>query len=100
MDPNKFTLLVNDLMEKSVKEKVALQRKLKGTEDAKLHASSIILTYKKIPRPCGDCGDMVVGRTVEYAVYCMGKPNQHWKKCCNICRAKTKMERGLKDIEK
>ena len=101
MEPTKFTVLVNDLLEPKLKKYMEVRLKQPSSlMPGSYRNDSIALRAKEKRMPCGDCGDMVSGRVIEYVIYSMGTKNQHWKKCCNICKAKTKMENGLKDIEK
>ena len=100
MEPTKFTVLVNDLLEPALKTKVADRLKFPSvTPPDFFREQSMRLKPIHTPKLCGDCGEIVTGRVVEYAVYAIGTKNQHWKKCCNICNSKTKMVNGLKDIE-
>jgi len=101
MEQTKFTVLVNELLEPKFKAKIEQRLKFPSCKKTDNHREdSTILRPRHSPQPCSDCGEIVSGRVVEYVIYAIGSKNQHWKKCCNLCKKKTKMERGLKDIEK
>jgi len=101
MEPVKFTVLVNELLEPKLKRYIEYRLKQPSVNKPDSYRDdSLALRPKEKRMPCNDCGDIVSGRVVEYVIYAHGTKNQHWKKCCNICNAKTKMKNGLKDIEK
>ena len=85
MENEKFNDLVETLLEPRAKD---LVRKQYFHSTHMYRESSVKLAPRGELEPCGDCGDMVKNRVVQFAVYDMAR-KPHWKKQCMACGKKS-----------
>jgi hypothetical protein len=94
MEKSKFNEIVNQLLEPTLKPTVLKNRRAQGKEHTDVQDRSIILSPRPVIKACGDCGELVANRQVEYAVYAIGTPKRHWKKKCMECGKNTAFPPG------
>jgi hypothetical protein len=96
MEPTKFTLLVNELLEPKLKSQILLRERNPKLITANHHEDSIALRPRA--RACDDCDKIVIGRVIYIEKRGMGTRNERWQKKCGECGKKTPLHNGLKDL--
>lgn len=96
MEPTKFTLLVNELLEPTLKSHIQRRSKYPYLWTNNPHETSIALRPKA--RACDDCGDTVIGRVIFIEKKSIGNKNEYWRKQCGECGKKDRLHNGLKDV--
>jgi hypothetical protein len=51
----------------------------------------------QVLKPCGDCGDLVRNRVVQFAVYDLAR-RPHWQKKCLECGKKSVVSHPIKNV--
>jgi hypothetical protein len=96
MEHDKFIELVDTLLEPQVKETVLKARRSHGkAANYQPPEDSIKLGPRGEFGPCGDCGEPVKNRVIQYAVYDLAR-NPHWKKKCMACGKKSVVSHPVK----
>ena len=98
MEPTKFTLLVNELLEPKLKRHILVRERNPKLVTEHHHEDNIVLRPRA--RPCDDCGDIVIGRVIFIEKRGLGTRNERWQVKCGECNKKTPLPNGLKDIKK
>jgi hypothetical protein len=86
MESQKFNQIVEKLMVRRIEtytESYKQRLKNKPSEESQQ------LVLRPEPRPCRDCGDMVVERRVTFQKKWGYKDIPYWQKKCDTCRIRT-----------
>ena len=96
MEPTKFTLLVNELLEPKLKRHIRLRERNPNLVTEHHHEESIAMRPRA--RACDECGDVVIGRVIYIEKRAVGTKREHWQKKCAECGKRTplkNMKEGL-----
>jgi hypothetical protein len=96
MEPTKFNLLVDKLLEPKLKSHIRARMTYPYVSSDNPHESSVALRPKA--RDCDECGLNVIGRVIFIEKRGLGSRNERWQKKCGECGKKTPLHNGLKDL--